>query len=184
MRCAGGARSAREPMPVDEDCAMPSGRSSISQHVEDFWVHDIDGVTRRVGGDLIEDIRNLDFVLVPRHVSDVRCADNAIHCKQWVAGVSQRFVFVNIYGSHTWPAPAQSIHVIEPSRGGLAEVFGRELQRLGQLGDAPLHDGVEEPVLVAEARVDHPLVRARPLRDTIDPSTGQSRARKLCCCRG
>jgi hypothetical protein len=29
---------------------------SAPQHVEDFRVHDVDGVTRRVGGDLIEDI--------------------------------------------------------------------------------------------------------------------------------
>ena len=90
------------------DCATPSGGSSASQHVEDVRVHDVDRVTRRVGADLIEDIRKLDFVLVPRHVSDVRCAHNVIHSQQRVAGVSQRFVFVNIDGSHAWPARAQS----------------------------------------------------------------------------
>ena len=39
---------------------------------------------------MIEDIRELDFVLVARHISDVRCAHHVIHRQQRVTGISCR----------------------------------------------------------------------------------------------
>jgi hypothetical protein len=42
-------------------------------------IHDVDGVTVCVGDDLIEHVRELDLVFVPRHVADVRGADDVVH---------------------------------------------------------------------------------------------------------
>src|SRR5213075_2366522 len=66
----------------------PSHGSRALQHVEDFRVHHVDGVTCRVGGDLIEDVGKLDLVLFPRHISDVRRANNVVHCEQAVIRVA------------------------------------------------------------------------------------------------
>src|SRR5262245_43230960 len=55
-------------------------RTSISlQDIEHLRIHDVDWVARRIRVDLIENIRKLDFVLVPRHVSDVWCTHNVVH---------------------------------------------------------------------------------------------------------
>ena len=70
--------------------AARSGGASAFQYVEDLRVHDIDGITCRIGVDLVEDIRKLDFMLVPRHISDMRRAHHVIHGQERVAGVPQR----------------------------------------------------------------------------------------------
>ena len=42
-------------------------------------IHNIDGSTGRIGDDLVEDVRELSFVLLARDIPDVRRAYDIIH---------------------------------------------------------------------------------------------------------
>src|SRR5262247_444830 len=79
-------------------------------YVEDFRVDHVDGITRRIGRDLIEDVGKLDLVLIQGYVSDVRRANNVVHSEQGVVRVAQWLLFINVDGGHGWPSRAQSIN--------------------------------------------------------------------------
>src|SRR5215468_6563600 len=74
-----------DPLGCEQSLGSKGGRSPsssgppASQHVEDLRVHDVDGITRSVGDDLIEDVGKLDLVLLLRHVPDVWRANNIAH---------------------------------------------------------------------------------------------------------
>src|SRR6202171_216362 len=69
---------------------------------QNHWIHDIDGFTVRVSGDLVEYVRKLNFILVACDISDMRGAHDVIHCEQWMAGVESRLFLVDIDGGHAW----------------------------------------------------------------------------------
>src|SRR5438093_1567947 len=72
----------------------------------------IDDIRWRAGGighNLVEYIRELDFVFVARDVAEMWRADHIIHGQQGIVDVAQRFLFIDIDRRHAGPAGAQRI---------------------------------------------------------------------------
>src|SRR6266850_2220583 len=53
-------------------------------------IHNIDGCAGRVSDDLVEYVGELGFVLLASDISDVRRADDILHCEQRIIGVEHR----------------------------------------------------------------------------------------------
>ena len=76
----------RHPSDIGAPIAMPPKpenrpTSSSPQPIapQDIRVHHVDGSSSSVREDLVEDVRELEFIFFPRHVADVWCADDVVH---------------------------------------------------------------------------------------------------------
>ena len=70
-------------------------------------VHDIDRVAFGECHDLIEDVGELDFVFLARHVAEVRRADDIRHVEQRMRGVAQRLFLIDVDRRHAGPPGLQ-----------------------------------------------------------------------------
>jgi hypothetical protein len=64
-------------------------------------------MTGPIGEDLLEDRRELQFPLVPRHVADVRGADHVVHPQQRIVGVEERLALVDVDRGQPGPPGAE-----------------------------------------------------------------------------
>src|SRR5258707_7369754 len=79
--------------------ASTSGHCAVSC-VENALIDNVDRLSSAEGRDLVEDIRELDFVFFVGYVSYVRRADNLVHPQQWMIDVLNRLLLEHIDRSH------------------------------------------------------------------------------------
>ena len=74
--------------------------------------------------------------------------------------------------------------IVKEATGVARQILGRERDGLNELDEGVFQHSVEQPFLVAEVRVDHPLVDAGPLGDAVDPRPGRAVGGELGRCGG
>ena len=79
--------------------ASTSGHCAVSC-VENALIDNVDRLSSAEGRDLVEDIRELDFVFFVGNVPYVRRADNVVHRQQWMIAVLNRLLLEYINCSH------------------------------------------------------------------------------------
>src|ERR1700720_4433120 len=101
--------------------AAASGPASRLQHRR---IDNIERIAGGIGGDLIEDVGELDLVFVARDIAEMRRAYDVRHPQERVAGVAHRLVLVDVDGGHAGASGAQR---------------GDERARRDQAGPARVH---------------------------------------------
>src|SRR6266852_5502068 len=106
------ARSSRKTwMPGTSPGMTTWGRSAATSPFSyRIRIDDIGRRTGGIGGDLVENIRELDFVFLARDVAEVRRGDDVVHVEQRIAGIAQRLFLIDIHRRHAGPAGAQGVH--------------------------------------------------------------------------
>ncbi len=61
----------------------------------------MNGCNSHIGQNLIKDIGKLYFVVINRHVSNVRCTYEIVHCKKRIVSIEHRFLLVHVHSRHT-----------------------------------------------------------------------------------
>src|SRR5579875_567391 len=69
--------------------------------VQHLWIHNIDRLAGTICRYLVEDVRELNLVLIPADVSDVRRAYDVFHTKQRMACVQNRLFLIDVDCSHS-----------------------------------------------------------------------------------
>src|SRR5215831_7666332 len=72
--------------------------------IESRRIDYVDRIACAKGGDLVEDIRELDFVFFARNVPYVWSADNVVHCEERMLSILKRFLLEDVDGGHPWAA--------------------------------------------------------------------------------
>ena len=84
--------------------------AALGSGYQDFRIDYVNGRARSIGGVLVENIGELNFVLVTRHITDVRRTDDVFHQQQGMSRVQNRFLFVDVNRRHAGAPRAQSVH--------------------------------------------------------------------------
>src|SRR5262249_5126859 len=86
---------------LDRACAW-TGTIASAAMGKHFWIHYVDRPAGGVRHDLIEYLRELDFVLIASDVANMRRRNDLGQGQQRVVWVAHRFIFEYIDRAHAW----------------------------------------------------------------------------------
>jgi hypothetical protein len=75
---------------------------------ENGLIDDVERLTNRERRDLVENIRELDFVFFAGNVAYMRRADNVVHRQERVKDVLKRLLLEDVHGGHARTALLES----------------------------------------------------------------------------